>query len=145
MRGRRKKSQNSKVLHGTSRADRDNPPLLPEGVPECPDWLSLEAKEEWERLIPILANAGILNQALRGVLAHLCYLHAEIPKIAKVVRTEGWIVQSKDGLKSNPLAVLLTKYLTEYRHTAGELGINISGKFKRPEEPDPLEKFLTRK
>ena len=143
-RGRKKKSGDLKTLHGTHRSDRENSPVLPDGIPSCPEWLSMEAKKEWARLTPILLEAGLLNEALRGPLAHFCYLHSEIAKIAGIVEKEGWIVMGKDGPKSNPLAVLLTKYLAEFRHTASALGVNSSGRVKAPVE-DPLEKYLTRR
>jgi P27 family predicted phage terminase small subunit len=51
---------------------RANEPELPGGTPECPEWLTGEAKARWNRLAPLLAKAGLLTQGDDMILAMLC-------------------------------------------------------------------------
>lgn len=66
---------------------------IPSGRPECPDFLSASAKEEWERIVPELDGAGLLSPIDRGSLAAWCQAYAELEWATRTIETEGRIVE----------------------------------------------------
>lgn len=61
--GRKRKSTAAKKAAGTTRNDRKRKsPELPAGLPPVPADLHGRAKIEWERLAPLVAKAGLLDQ-----------------------------------------------------------------------------------
>jgi P27 family predicted phage terminase small subunit len=54
-----------------------NEPKPEPGMPECPDWLMDEAKEEWFRIAPELHKLGLLTRLDRAALAGYCQSYAK--------------------------------------------------------------------
>ena len=55
-------------------------PVLQE-VPAPPDWLVNEsARNEWNRLAPLLVANGLLTEGALSVLAHACSMHGVITR-----------------------------------------------------------------
>ena len=46
------------------------------GIPEMPKWLSDVAKQEWNRIVPLLFDTGVLAEVDGGALAVYCATHA---------------------------------------------------------------------
>lgn len=85
MAGRPKKSKIVKGLKGTLRPWRETPSLeLPPGVPEPPEWLTGEARAEFDRVVAELGGTGLLCRADRGSLAVYCCLWAEFVKASEI-------------------------------------------------------------
>lgn len=83
MPGPAKKRSSLKVISGTERKDRAEPPGvdLPtiSSVPDAPDWLpNPHAIKEWERLAPILVANKLLTEGGISALGVLCSLHGEL-------------------------------------------------------------------
>ena len=83
MPGPAKKRSSLKVISGTERKDRADPPGvdLPtiSSVPDAPDWLpNPHAIKEWERLAPILVANKLLTEGGISALGVLCSLHGEL-------------------------------------------------------------------
>lgn len=79
---RPRKPTSLKVVAGTDRPDRDQPPAaelpLVDAVPEAPDWMpNAHARKEWERLAPILHANKLLTEAGLSALGQLCALHGK--------------------------------------------------------------------
>lgn len=53
-------------------AEREGEVAFPDGTPECPAWLGVEAKAEWDRQIANLVAGGIACPADRALLAAYC-------------------------------------------------------------------------
>ncbi len=70
--GRPPKPTVLRVLEG----NRGKRPLRKEpkatGVPECPTWLSREAKVEWRRVVPALMTMGLVGGIDQAALAAYC-------------------------------------------------------------------------
>ena len=67
-------------MEGTLRKDRheDRDEIeLPPGVPEKPEWLNKEASAEWDRVVPLLMDHGILSDIDGAALAVYCELYGE--------------------------------------------------------------------
>lgn len=97
MRGRKRKPTALKILQGNPghRALPENEPELPPGAGEPPDHLDAVAREEWDRVAPVLTAAGVLTQGDRAVLAMYClnwarWVHAEemVAKSAPVLKAD---------------------------------------------------------
>lgn len=82
--GAPRKPRALKLLEGTLRPDRDRPePEFPETEDaEAPSWLNDgPATDEWNRLLPMLEDTGVMTEADISALAHLCNLHGKIVKV----------------------------------------------------------------
>lgn len=67
-------------------------PVPPEGVPDCPEHLSEEARAEWHRLVETLVNMGVITIVDRAVLAAYCQAYGR------------W-VEAEEKLKETPLLI----------------------------------------
>jgi P27 family predicted phage terminase small subunit len=75
MRGRPRKPLPDLLLDGRYRSDRHGEPCevwLPDGAPTMPDWLTDEARELWEALVPPLAQRGVATEIDAAELAAMC-------------------------------------------------------------------------
>lgn len=76
-RGRKPKPTALKVLSGV-RSDRinSNEPINVPGRPDCPRHLCEIAREEWNRIVPILEDSGVLAKTDGTALAIYCAAYA---------------------------------------------------------------------
>jgi phage terminase small subunit len=67
MRGRKPQPTKLKALEGNpgKRAMNDREPQPPAGVPDCPEFLQDEAREEWFRTAAVLKQMNLLTVADR--------------------------------------------------------------------------------
>lgn len=126
MPGRPKKPLILHRIEGTGRKcrieKRKNELQLDPTVPECPDWLWLEAKEEWKRLVSDSRYAVALSNVDRGMIALYCQL---------------WARFVKGEQEDNPIG---GRQLQTLVATAAKLGLNPVDRTKvpvvQPEKPD---------
>lgn len=125
-------------------------PML--GAPECPDWLSDEAKAEWARVCPELEQLGVLAFIDRAALAAWCvewarFVEAEenirehgivLLKIDQVIERAGepTIIVTKAG--RNPATLISTQAQAHMRAWASEFGFTPSARtrVRKPGEGD---------
>ena len=79
-----RKPRDLKIVQGTWRRDRDRPeaayPALRDATP--PAWVhEPDALKLWNEIVALLAPIGMLTEADRSALGHLCNLHAEIVRL----------------------------------------------------------------
>lgn len=67
---------------------RDGEPEVT-GIPLCPDWLSDDAKQAWNRLIPMLTSAGIIGEVDENALTRYCQTFALWQICAKFTAEHG--------------------------------------------------------
>ncbi|MBL9045975.1 MAG: phage terminase small subunit P27 family [Tabrizicola sp.] len=67
-------------------------PAPPEGSPDCPEHLSVEAQAEWYRLVKTLVEMGVITTVDRAVLAAYC-------------QAWGRWVEAEEKLKETPLLI----------------------------------------
>jgi P27 family predicted phage terminase small subunit len=98
-RSTRKKPQALKKLQGTYRPDRDGgaDDALSDKKPNCPAWLSKEAKSEWRRIANDLHDAGLLKYVDRAALAAYCEAYGRWQQAEKLVQEKGLLVKTKNG------------------------------------------------
>jgi P27 family predicted phage terminase small subunit len=125
-----------------------------EGVPSCPKHLTKDAKAEWRRLAPQLAQIGILTKADRGAFVAYCEAWALLKKCSKTIQQNGLTYDTVDKngnriVKMYPEVSIAFKAQDSMRRFCVEFGLTPSsrGRMAAPgkeEEPDPLEKLLGR-
>lgn len=86
MSGPSKRPGHLKVISGTSRADRAPKDVLSvpalSDIPPPVDWLpNAHAKNEWNRLAPILVRNKILAEADLSTFGHMCALHGKMVQL----------------------------------------------------------------
>lgn len=81
---------------------RAEPPAI--GEPKRPDWLSIEAKAEWEELIPLLRGMRVLGESDGPALADLCADTAILKQARALMGQTSLLIKSGEGLvRQNPL------------------------------------------
>lgn len=109
--GGKRKPTALKALSGTLRADRvpANEPH-PEGVAECPEFLSAEARAEWDRLAPELEALGLLTAFDMAVFSGYCQSWADFRKLTEQLnKMASWVWQSEKGYRQVVPEVSLRK------------------------------------
>ena len=125
MKGRKPTPTVIKLREGNpgKRAINHNEPQPPPGVPECPEFLTAEAKTEWERMTALLEQMGLLSHADRAALAAYCQCYGRWVHAEQQVAKYGTIVKSPDKgfpMKSPYLTVAdqameaMRKFLVEF-------------------------------
>jgi len=83
--------------HARRRNKRTVAGVLKAGTPSMPATLTPEAKREWRRVAPALADMGILASIDRGVLIRYCTAWAEWVELDEQIRTAGRLVRGQGG------------------------------------------------
>lgn len=99
MAGRKPKPTALKELEGNpgKRELNTKEPKPDATAPSCPEWLSKEAREEWERICPFLEKAGLLTQVDRAALAGYCQSYANWQNAEKHIAAEGSTFETPNG------------------------------------------------
>jgi len=144
--GRKPKPTKIKKLEDYRNKKRINiaEPDPPVQIPKCPDYLSADAKEEWNRIGLELEVLGLLTELDRSALMGYCVAYGTFMEAEKVIQAvEGdnkYIVKTKKGniIQHPALAVrnkameLMLKYLTEFGMSPSSR-TKVSVKVKEPE------------
>ena len=125
--GNPRKPKSLHVLEGTfkkHRHDGRDEIELPPGVPEKPDWLNKFAAAEWDRLVPLLMDYGILSDVDGAALAVYCELYSEFKES-----------------RINPKLVFHAAKFTALRAAYTDLGLSPIARTKIPgSKKDPKKK-----
>lgn len=103
--------------------------------PEPPEWLTAEARAEWERVVPGLTRLDILKEEDRAVLAAYCETWARFVEATRDVQQRGLTIENhstrKDGTEStwtttNPAVGIASTAGKELRAFAAQFGLTPS-------------------
>ena len=72
-------------------------PVPEEKMPECPEWLEKEAKEEWDRLAVPMFRLGLLTELDMAAFASYCQAYARWKEAEEFISQHGSIVKTKNG------------------------------------------------
>ena len=122
---------NVHVLKGTYQPCRhgpkDAPPLLPAATLVAPEWLPEAGKQEWQRVVEVLAPAQVLTEGDQALLITYCGLYVELVELVR------------QGLPVPPPTA------AQLRLCAGELGLTPTSRTKLGrhlgKEPNPFLAF----
>lgn len=157
MKGRKPTPTSLKVLRGNpgKRPLNKNEPRPTPTAPNCPTWLSQEAKAEWRRVVPELDRIGMLSRVDRAALTAYCELWATFMTAQREIHEHGLIVagfrrvfESEDGTTvvvsiptKNPAVVIARDAAAQIRQYCAEFGLTPSARARidLPEKPEADE------
>lgn len=112
------------------KAGRKAPPVE---RPACPNWLDDEGVAEWNRLCPLLEDAGLMTKLDRAALAAYCQAWAELIVCTTELQTAGRFIKTPIqsakgevvGEKTVPHPALAAQRdaLSRVRQYLGDLGL----------------------
>lgn len=151
MKGRKPKPTPLKVLAG-ERPDRVNPagPRPRAGRPTSPPHLDPAARAEWDQLVAILDEMGILSAALGPALTLYCLAFSRHALACKDLATSGLTIETDlGGVKANPAAAIAKGAEATMARMLAEFGLTPASR-SRVAVPtdgprDELGEFLKRK
>lgn len=135
-RGPKPKPTQFHVLHGTfdknPQRSRDDEPVAPAGVPDCPDHLDELAQQEWKRVSQLLAEMNILTLADRAALELYCHSYSEWRKACVQVGKYGAVLIQKHGDKidarRNPFDIVRERNAKACERLLAEFGLTPSSR-----------------
>ena len=139
MKGRKPKPDALKKLEGNPgrRPMVRNTPQLEPGMPECPDWLEDDAREEWGRQAPLLLKAGILTESDRAALTAYCIAWGRVKETEQDIQDKGLTEKSDGGVQfARAMVKIQDRAMNQMRAYATELGLTPSSR-TRLHVPDP--------
>jgi P27 family predicted phage terminase small subunit len=150
MAGRPRKPTNLKIIEGTARADRINPdePQYETEIPSCPAQLSAGAKAIWFRVAPELKEKGLIAKINRETFAAYCSYADRFLKAERMIRTEGEVIGTAFGPKTNPWVGISLKCGAQMRQFSELYGLTpssagkVNAKPKEKEKPKARERFF---
>lgn len=144
MPGRPPLPPNLKVLNGRrdgkDSGGRDIPetPEFERGAPPVPIWLDPEAVAEWNRVVPVLTNMGLLKAIDMASLAAYCECWARFKNASLIVQQEGMVLHDdKQGRAQRHPALLTVEAASkELRSWAQQFGLTPSAEARLGRKKD---------
>lgn len=150
-RGPKPKPAALKVL-ADARPDRIGPATLAAtaaaGIPAPPGFLGREALEEWHRIAPQLAAAGVLTEGDGPALALYCSAFARRLAAQREVDAIGLLTETAaGGYKANPAVAMVAQAERDMARILAEFGATPASRSRvaapeKPSEESELERFL---
>jgi P27 family predicted phage terminase small subunit len=104
---------------------------------ECPPELGPIAREEWDRVAPLLMAAGRLTPLDRSSLAVYCAAYATWLEASVALQTYGTVMKSPSGYPlQSPYVSIATKYADIMTRIASEFGFTPASRRRLPSAPD---------
>ncbi len=99
-------------------------PQFAPGVPTCPRHLSGAARREWHRIAHVLADAGVLTQVDRAVLALYCQAYGRWAEAERAVAKGGMTDKTPNGLEIQSVYLqIANKAMEQVKRYGAELGL----------------------
>lgn len=131
-RGPSRQSKQTLKLHGTYREDRHGSGELPACEPDCPEWLSEEAKAEWDRIVPTLVKLVGVHKIDRSLLATYCETWSEWRSAVEKLREEKetYETATQNGIikRANPLVAIRQAARNDLVKIGNKLGLSPSAR-----------------
>lgn len=106
-------------------ADRRDEVEAKPGRPTCPAFLPQAAKTEWKRIVPLLAEMGLLAHIDRALLAAYCQAWSDFKASSKLLEDFGRLVTSeKDVTYQHPAVGLVNNAAERLRKLGAEFGLS---------------------
>lgn len=107
-------------MRGTKPHLRSDPDA--HGILPPPAWLSTDARDEWARVMPILAERRILTDADLGSLENYCIAVGQVRDMERHLQEYGHVIDVDGTMKRNPAVGIQSDAMTRARLLAAELG-----------------------
>jgi P27 family predicted phage terminase small subunit len=115
------------------------PPKANRGRPPRPEELSDDAKKEWDRVVPILEEMGILSPLDMAALAGYCHAYAEFNSLQEFLRENGYTETSKNGFSiQRPQVAIMNQAAKFMQDFAKQFGLTPASRSRMtmPEQDD---------
>jgi P27 family predicted phage terminase small subunit len=110
-------------MKGRKPATRMDSNPLTEVLP-APDWMSTDAKAEWNRIMPALIQRRVLTEADLGGVENYCAAVAAARQCDRELQARNHVyVDERGNLKRNPASIAMKDALNSARLLAAELGL----------------------
>lgn len=110
---------------------------------EAPDWLSEDAKQEWDRVMPILSERRILTVADLGSLENYCVAIGTVRETERHLQKYGHVMDVNGVFKRNPSVGIQSNAIQQARLLGAELGLTpVSRSRPTIREDDDAESLL---
>jgi P27 family predicted phage terminase small subunit len=144
-RGRKPVPNELKILRGT-RADRINTdaPKGVQGLPEAPSHLDLVARQEWDRIVPLLDQLGVLTRTDGAALGLYCMTFSRWCLAQDSIQKDGLTVFTDKGSpKGNPAVAIATQAEAQMHRLLVEFGCTPSsrGRLKTASADGPKDEL----
>ncbi|TCB18988.1 phage terminase small subunit P27 family [Acinetobacter sp. ANC 5045] len=145
--GRPPKSLQEKILSGSRiRVDRDEDAQVANaavdlGMPACPAWLNKNAKKHWDKLGPILVQAGLLSVVDGDVFGlHCDNMAAYAEAMSRLEDASKWVAKTPNGFEVQAAWLQIRNKLQEQIiKTAREFGLTPAARSNvRVNKPEQL-------
>lgn len=150
MKGRKPVPTKLKILRGNPGRRRlnKNEPKHSTSAPPMPDGLDAHAAEEWQRLVPLLEEAGLLTKVDRSTLAAYCVAWSRWREAEEKLKDFGLVLKGEGGFYQNPYLSIVNKCMDQLIRFSTLLGLDPSSRTRLHATPaagepdDPLLKLL---
>ncbi|WP_130889855.1 phage terminase small subunit P27 family [Fusobacterium ulcerans] len=116
---------------------------------KAPEWLRVEAKEEFERVVEEAEKIDILDNLDLGILAIYCNAYSYYVDVSKLIQENGYLgmrtTKYDDYETVHPLLIVQEKYVKQIMQCSTKLGLATTDRLKLivPTKEDPKEnKFI---
>lgn len=161
--GRKPAPTHLKLIRGDrkSRINTAEAVVATSAMPEAPEHLTAEAKKEWDRICPVLYNAGLLTRIDRGILGAYCQAFGrwEVAEMALArwraeAEQQGdqffgmMMITEKGNRVQNPLIGTSNKAMLDMSRYAADLGMTPSSRSRVVATPpgsgkeDPADRYF---
>jgi P27 family predicted phage terminase small subunit len=119
-------------------------------IPDRPDFLTGEACEEWDRVVPALAELGLIAKTDRALLAVHAQTWADLQAVQGALGGEFTIVRPTGVVVVNPLYKVWESLLSTLLTVDKALGLTPASRLRLPAPPrpaanDPFDELLKRR
>lgn len=152
MAGRKPKHTAIKKLEGNpgKRKLNTKEPIPAKGMPECSDWLLLEANKEWERLCDLMNQMGVLTEVDMAAFVAYCQSYARWKEAQEHIDSEGSTFETDKGYQqqtpwvgiANTNQKLMLQAASEFGLTPSSRSRIVAGSAKGKELQDEIEALL---
>ena len=122
-------------------------------APDCPAWLSADARTEWDRVTPELERLGLLTVVDMVSLAAYCQSYARWVEAERVLSEKGITHEytnkaGETNVTARPEVGIADKYLKHVKAFCSEFGLSPSSRVRirlpSDVDDDPMEGLLSR-
>jgi P27 family predicted phage terminase small subunit len=120
-------------------------PVPPEGVPDCPEHLSEEARAEWHRLVETLVSMGVITVVDRAVLAAYCQAYGRWVEAEEKLKETPLLIKTPSGyVQQSPWLGIANRQMELMGRYMAEIGLTPASRSRiavatGPAVPEPLK------
>lgn len=99
-------------------------PMPPDGIPDCPTHLNAVAREEWDRLVGVLHQMGVVTLADRAALAAYCQCYGRWVEAEEKLQSTPMLLKTASGyVQQSPWLSIANKQMELMGRYMAEIGL----------------------